>query len=144
MRSTRPDPVAIASRTILHRQVEATGSPTSRVVAEELDFQPFRDDSQHLSRCGFRDLAPTTPDCTARSIADQLVQEPLLDPRRDAMESADIQPGQADWGQWEAHRCVGSGRLQSPPQGEFKELAPGGAGGNAHGAASSRRYRVVR
>jgi glutamine synthetase len=102
------EPLAMAPRTILRRQVERAAAMGFGVqTASELEFYLFRGSVREARLRGFRDLEPTTLVRSDYSIVGQAAQEPFIRRVRREMEAAGIPiwACQAEYGlgQWEVN-----------------------------------------
>jgi glutamine synthetase len=98
--------VPFAPRSVLRRQVEATGRTGYEVMlATELEFYLFWNDPREARRLGYRALEPTTPARSTYGVAATTTQQSFLHPLRDAMEAAGVvisgTQAEAGRGQWE-------------------------------------------
>ena len=100
------EPVPVAPRTVLRRQVEAARRLGYEVaLGSELEFYLYRGHPQETRRRRFRDLEPTSLTRVVYTVAGQAAEEPFLRGVRAAMEAAGISVAgcQAEFGlgQWE-------------------------------------------
>jgi glutamine synthetase len=108
VRDEHGEPLAMAPRTMLRRQVERASALGFGVqTASELEFYLFRGSVREARLRGFRDLEPTTLVRSDYSIVGQAAQEPFIHRVRREMDAAGIPiwACQAEYGlgQWEVN-----------------------------------------
>ncbi|MDH6198386.1 glutamine synthetase [Mycobacterium frederiksbergense] len=100
------EPLPVAPRTILRRQVEALGAEQlTAYTATELEFHLYNGTPDELRRNGYRDLDPTTLIRSDYAIGAGNAMEPFFRKVRNALEQSGIpvEVAQAEYGlgQWE-------------------------------------------
>lgn len=100
------DPVSVAPRTILRRQLEvAAQSRRTAAVATELEFFLYRESYDQLRQSGYRTMTPTTLTHSDYAIQQTNVWEHFFQPLRRTLQASGLrlEMSQGEWGlgQWE-------------------------------------------